>query len=129
MNQKFLILIIFAVSSALLGSELTSDKRLEASCFEKIHYESLWTKELFSEQYHFDPILFDLFQVDNLNRKVNFTNNLNLIKNSDLRPISHAFLILNDWLKLKCFSVDQNIQELQKSFLQKFQLDGFFLYP
>ncbi len=129
MKKKFLILIIFAFSSALMGSEFTADKRLEASCFEKAHYESLWTKELFSDQYHFNPIFFDLFQVDNLKQKVNFTNNLNLIKNSELRSVSHAFLMLNDWLQLKCFSEDQEAQKIVKNLREEIFKKLTLIYP
>lgn len=89
-----------------MGAEISKDKRLEAMCFKKAHYESMYTKEDFSSQYHFDPIFFDLFQVDSSNLKVTFTNDLLLIKNSDLRALSHAYAILNDWLQLKCFTSD-----------------------
>ncbi len=95
-----------------MGVEISKDKRLEAMCFEKARYESTYTKEDFSFQYHFDPIFFDLFAVDSSTLKITFVNDFHLIKKSDLRALSHALVILNDWLQLKCFANDDKATTL-----------------
>jgi hypothetical protein len=133
MKKRILLLIVSAAtivfSSTLMGAEFIKDSRLEAMCFEKARYESTYTKGDFSFLYHFEPILIDLFQVDDSTQKVNFTSDLNLIKNSELRAMSHAFVILNDWLQLKCFANDYKILALVKKLREEILKSLSQIYP
>lgn len=133
MKKIFLLFIVsasaIAFSTVASCAELLQDKRLEVVCFEKARYESTYTKGDFSLLYHFEPILIDLFQVDNSTQKINFTSDLNLIKNSELRAMSHAFLILNDWLQLKCFSSDDKALALVKKLREEILKSLSQTYP